>query len=160
VTSLIFSGDTNAINAGVLLFRRTDYSLYIIDEVIKIGAKLDAAGVQIGMGADNAAFSIFLGGCNSSIGHQHYAHCYDRVDVGYMRDQKKRNKEIWRKIIAGDHAIYSTMIDSSVLPHIAPVKQKDFQAYATSKANFVLHFVGTKRQNKFEELVKVLKTLK
>ena len=45
VTSLIFSGDTNAINAGVLLFRRTPYALYIIDEIIQIGTILQRHNV-------------------------------------------------------------------------------------------------------------------
>lgn len=92
--------------------------------------------------------------------YDRYAHCYDRVDIGYLREEKRRNKEVWRKIIAGDHGTYSTMIDPSVLPHIAPVKQKDFQAYSSKQAKFVLHFVGTKRQNKFQDLVNVLKTVK
>ena len=160
VTSLVFSGDTNAINAGVLLFRRTPYALYIIDEIIKIGTILQRHNVTIGMGSDNAAFAIFLGGCNSTVSYQHYQHCYDRVDVGYVRDQKKRNKEVWRRIIAGDRAIFADMIDPAVLPHIAPVKQIDFQAYTTAKANFVLHFVGTKRQNKLQDLVLALKLVK
>ena len=160
VTSLVFSGDTNAINAGVLLFRRTPYALYIIDEIIKIGTILQRKNVTIGMGSDNAAFAIFLGGCNSTASYQHYQRCYDRVDVGYVRDQKKRNKEVWRRIIAGDRGIFAEMVDPAVLPHIAPVKQIDFQAYTTAIANFVLHFVGTKRQNKLQDLVVALKLVK
>ena len=46
VTSLVFSGDTNAINAGVLLFRRTPYALYIIDEIIQIGTILQRHNVR------------------------------------------------------------------------------------------------------------------
>ena len=61
-TSLVFSGDTNAINAGVLLLRRTEYARHLVDEVIAIGAKLRRANVTVGMGSDNAAFAIFLGG--------------------------------------------------------------------------------------------------
>ena len=112
------------------------------------------------MGSDNAAFAIFLGGCNSTISYLSYQRCYDRVDVGYVRHQKKRNKEIWRRIIAGDRDIFADMVDPTVLPHIAPIKQIDFQAYTIAKANFVLHFVGTKRQNKLQDLVLALKLVK
>ena len=159
VTSLIFSGDTNAINDGVLLFRRTDYSHYIIDEVIKIGAKLDAAGVRIGMGADNAAFSIFLGGCNSSMQHSTYQQCFDRVNLGFNQETVREIKPVKKLICAGDRAIYAKMIEPSILLHVAPLPQRAFQGYSEETAQFVIHFPGP-RPNKFEKLSEVLATIK
>jgi len=158
-TSLVFSGDTNAINAGVLLLRRTNYARHLLDEVVAIGAKLRRANVTVGMGSDNAAFAIFLGGCTSATDHRQYSACYDRVDVGYMQTEKRRNKEVWRRIIGGDRDTFVSMVHPSVWPHVAPVKQRDFQAYKMEKANFILHFVGNKRTHKRQELLAVLKAL-
>ena len=61
--------------------------------------------------------------------------------------------------VAGDWDTYASMVHPSVLPHIAPIRQRDLQAYKMDKANFVLHFVGNKRTNKRQELVAVLKAL-
>jgi hypothetical protein len=96
VTSLIFSGDTNAINAGVLLFHRTKYSLYLLNEAIKIGRNLRKFG-EIGMGTDNAAFAILLGGCNTNNSiYSDYKKCYDRVDVGFKNG--RQIKEVVKQI--------------------------------------------------------------
>jgi hypothetical protein len=38
--------------------------------------------------------------------------------------------------------IYSRMIDPSILPHIAPIKQSRFNAYTLETANFILHLPG------------------
>jgi hypothetical protein len=89
VTSLVFSGDTNAINTGVLLFHRTDYSLYLLNQAIKIGHNLEKFG-EIAMGTDNAAFSILLGGCNTNNSvYSDYKKCYDRVDIGFKNGKYK-----------------------------------------------------------------------
>lgn len=96
VTSLVFSGDTNAINTGILLIHRTKFSLYLLREVIKIGNNLQKYG-EIGMGADNAAFAILFGGCNTggSI-YEDYKKCYDKVDIGFKNG--KQIKEVVRQI--------------------------------------------------------------
>jgi hypothetical protein len=44
---------------------------------------------------------------------------------------------------SGAHrGIYSRMIDPSILPHIAPIKQSRFNAYTLETANFILHLPG------------------
>ena len=155
VTSFIFSGDENAINDGVMLTRRTDFSLYMLDQVRKIGAKLDAAGVSIGMKYDNAAFSIFLGGCNSSSACNvtDYQRCYDRVDLGY--NLSNRFNPARRQIESADLQIYARMLHPSVLPHVMPVRQSHFQSHAIKNAKFILHFPN--RRDKFKVLLKELK---
>jgi hypothetical protein len=96
ITSLVFSGDTNAINAGILLFHRTKFSLYLLREVIKIGDDLRKYG-QIGMGTDNAAFAILFGGCNTSGSiYEDYKKCYDKVDIGFKNG--RQIKEVVRQI--------------------------------------------------------------
>jgi hypothetical protein len=96
VTSLVFSGDTNAINTGVLLFHRTKYSLYLLNEAIKIGNNLRLFG-GIGMGTDNAAFAILLGGCNTNNSvYSDYKKCYDRVDIGFKNG--RQIKEVVKQI--------------------------------------------------------------
>ena len=153
VTSLIFSGDENAINDGVLLMRRTSFSLYLLDEVLKIGENLEQAGKYIGMGYDNAAFAIFLGGCNSSRSTftvDNYERCYSRVDLGHQQPHLRPRVE------AGDPAIYAQMIDRHILEHITPMAQTKFQCYVVKNAKFVLH-LPSQRKDKFSLLLKVLK---
>jgi len=154
LTSLIFSGDTNAINAGVLLFHRTKYSLYLLNEAIKIGHNLRKFG-EIGMGTDNAAFAILLGGCNTNNSvYSDYKKCYKRVDIGYKAD-----REIGKQISNAHRGIYSRFIDPSILPHIAPVKQSGFNAYTLETANFILHLPGSHRPNKVGQLLDALKNV-
>ena len=153
VTSLIFSGDQNAINDGVLLIRRTSFSLYLLDEVLKIGDNLEQAGKYIGMGYDNAAFAIFLGGCNSSRSTftvDKYKRCYNRVDLGHQQ------RHLRPRIEAGDPTIYAQMIDRHILEHVTPMAQSKFQCYVVKNAKFVLH-LPSQRKEKFSLLLKVLK---
>ena len=155
MTSLIFSGDTNAINAGVLLFRRTDHALHIIDEVIQIGKNLDSAGLIIAMGADNAAFSVYFGGCTSAMPTSLYRACFDRVDLGYDRASRREHKGIKRRICNADPTIYAQMIPSHIRAHITPFRQAAFQAYTEENANFIFHLPGPK-PNKMEKIVAIL----
>jgi hypothetical protein len=107
------------------------------------------------MGYDNAAFAIFLAGCNSSSAFNvtDYQRCYQQVDLGNSRKDLKR---IFRKQIeAADPALYAWMIHPSILPHIAPVKQSLFQSYFTKNAKFVLH-LPSQRADKFALLTRVL----
>ena len=153
ITSLIFSGDQNAINDGVLLIRRTSFSLHMLDEVLKIGKNLEQVGKYIGMGYDNAAFSIFLGGCNSShttFTVESYERCYHRVDLGHQQ------RHLLPRIEEGDLTIYAQMIDRHILEHIAPIAQSKFQSYVVKHAKFVLH-LPSQRKDKYSLLLKVLK---
>ena len=155
MTSLIFSGDTNAINDGVLLFRRTDHSLHILQEIIQIGKNLDLAGMTIAMGADNAAFSIYFGGCTSSMSTSLYQACFDRVDLGFDRAMIRENKPIKKRIVTADPTIYAQMIPPHILAHLTPFRQAAFQAYTEEAANFVFHLPGPKPY-KMEKIVAIL----
>ena len=158
LTSVIFSGDTNAINDGVLLFRRTDHSLHLLNEVTQIGKNLEMAGLKIAMGADNAAFSIYLGGCTSTMLTSLYQACFDRVDLGYDRASFRENKGVKRRICAADSSIYAQMIPSHILAHLTPFRQAAFQAYTEETASFVFHLPGPK-PNKIEKIVAILDSL-
>jgi hypothetical protein len=111
------------------------------------------------MGADNAAFSIFLGGCNSSMHHTDYQQCFDRVNLGFNQPTLKEIKPMKKLICSGDRTVYAKMIEPSKLLHVAPLPQRDFQGYTEETAQFVIHFPGP-RPNKFEKLGEVLATIK
>ena len=95
-TSFIFSGDTNAINTGVLLVRSTDYARTAVDEVCRLGTVMETAGITIAMGSDNAAFSVFLGGCagEKATRSDPYQRCFDRVNLGFNQATMREVKEV------------------------------------------------------------------
>lgn len=137
--SLIFSGDTLAINSGVMLFRRSKWSFDFLDEVWKVGELLENKPL-IGCGIDNAAIAIVLSGCNSNSTYEQCRQCYQNVDLGFK--DGSRYAPIAERISHADITIYQKMIPPRILKHILPVPQTLFQSYSKDTAEFIIHFAG------------------
>ena len=135
--SMVFSGDTNAINTGVLLIRKSRFSLHMLSEVWKIGLVMEKQG-RIGMGLDNGAFSIFLAGCTGESSHKDMIRCYEKVDIGW---KDRPVPEISNKIRAADPGVYQQMVPEHLLKHLRPVPQIEWNYYDSS-AKFIIHFAG------------------
>jgi len=144
-TSMVFSGDTNAINSGVMLFRKSRWTFQMLDEVDKIFEKMQTEG-QIGMGYDNAALSIFLGGCSSSSSFSDLQKCYRKVDLGW--NNPGFNEINSNLIRSADPGIYRKMIPLSILRHIYPIPQKEWNSYDLSDVNFIYHAVNKKPKDR------------
>lgn len=92
------------------------------------------------MGADNAAFAIFLGGCNSNHTIPEFKACYLRVDRGYSNGRHVH--AVAKRIRNADADIFRSMVDPRVLHHVCPVPQIFFNAYVREHAQYVLHYAG------------------
>ena len=139
--SFIFSGDTNVINTGVMLLRNTDWMKYALKEVWDIGANFTKYP-QIGMGYDNAAFSMFLAGCNGSSSESDLRQCYLKSDAGYYSINDKL------AISSANIEFYRTLLSPTVFPHVRPVPHDAFNCYQSDRAEFILHFAGAHREAK------------
>ena len=138
---LVFSGDTNAMNTGVMLLRRSDWVLNALKEVWDIGETL-SLNPKVGMGYDNAAFSMFLAGCNSSSSYEQLRLCFNASDLGATSNSSKL------RIENADPEIYRLMLSPQVLTHVLPVPHKLFNCYRTEDAKFVVHFAGYHERTK------------
>lgn len=90
------------------------------------------------MGLDNAAFSIFLGGCTSNSSYESFAACYQRVDIGYSNGRQV--KDVVRRIASADLNIYKTMVAPHILQHVGIMPQANFNCYTKECAKFIAHF--------------------
>ena len=135
--SLYFSGDTNIANSGVLLFRKSAFALTVLNEMwnIETVVQVHGSGRQIGMGADNAALSVFLAGCNSSSTYNEMCKCYESSDVGY------KNHAISDAIRRADQSTFAKIIPAHILRAVQPLPQISFNRYADD-AKFIFHTAG------------------
>ena len=154
--SFVFSGDSNIINAGVMLLRNTDWMKYALKEVWDIGANFTKYP-QIGMGYDNAAFSMFLAGCNGTSSESDLRQCYLKSDAGYYSINDKL------AISSANIEFYRTLLSPTVFPHVRPVPQHAFNCYHSNSAEFILHLAGPRRETKLrliEEAISRLQALR
>lgn len=147
--SFLFSGDTNAINSGVLLLRNTAWSRMMLAEVWAMGEALEtrlSPHRPLGMAGDNALFSAFLGGCTSLLSStvEDYRACYAHTDLGWSPPRGQRRRDVAKRIAQADDVIYKTMIHPSVLPHVRALPRGVFNAEALGPSAFVVHFAGWK----------------
>lgn len=139
--SLYFSGDTNAINSGALLFRRSKWTMELLDEIFHICNTMKNLPA-IGMGDDNAALSVYLGGCFSNCTYEQFKRAYAKVDLGFNSETRRENKHIKKKIAEADPRIYESMLAPHVLSHVCPLPQERFQTYTIESAKYIVHFAG------------------
>ena len=145
---LIFSGDTNIINSGVMIFRRSEWSMDFIDKVVAIGhtpGPDPSFKGGLGMGYENTAFAIALVGCNSSATQTEREECYRKSDYAYI-DKENGDKRSYLKLTAGDkQALDAVLMDEyKVRVHLLP--QTDFNSYKMRTAKFVVHFPSQKKR--------------
>ena len=133
--SLLFSGDTCIINAGVILVRKSEWSETMLSETITFGREyeFDRANA-IGMTGDNAALAMMLGGCTPASTQAERIACYDRVNLGWT------DKEITRRIRGGDAEMLDRFVGPAMRPHVQLLSQAEFQAYFLRDAKFMLHY--------------------
>ena len=140
-TSLLFSGDKNIINSGVLLIRNTLWMSWALAEVWKIGEKL-LTYPRIGMGYDNAAFSIFLSGCRSFNSYTEFKICYNNSDLGYL----SRENQIL--IENADPLVLRRVISPEILPYVAMIPRKVWNSNKLNEDRFILHLAGVSWKTK------------
>lgn len=142
--SLVFSGDyNNIINTGVLIVQNTPWMEYMLSEVYDIGNTTeDPTKKVIGMGSDNAAFSMFLAGCTSNNTYDELKVCYDRADAGF-RDPTKQSL-----IVHADVEFMESIIPPHIFKHVKAVPHDALNCYNPHKAHFVAHFPGLPRGKK------------
>lgn len=146
IAKFIFSGDLhNAINSGVMLIRNTQWTRSMLNEIWNIGENIEHFhNKRLGKGGDNAAFSVFLGGCNSTEKSlEILTKCHDATNLG------SRDHELSKLIVQADEQIYQQMIPDTILDHIAPLKPSEFNAYIKEEAKFVLHIPSHKYNKLF-----------
>ena len=156
VAKFIFSGDLhNAINSGVMLIRNSKWTRSMLDEIWNIGENIEHFhNKRLGKGGDNAAFSVFLGGCNSTEKSlEILTKCHDATNLG------SRDPELSKRIVQADEGIYQQMIQESILDHVAPLKSSEFNAYMKEEAKFILH-IPTHKNNKLFLLEEALLEVK
>ena len=133
--SFVFSGDTNIINAGVVLVRNSRWSEAMLTNALEMGRDPEWDGVrQIGMGGDNAALAIILAGCATNATQAQRVTCYARVDRGW------RDKPFERRVRDGDATALASAVATEMLPHVRLLAQDRFQSYELRSANFVLRY--------------------
>eukprot|EP01041_Mallomonas_annulata_P009299 gene9299-19298_t len=149
-TSLIFAGDTCILNTGVLLLKNTPWMHHALDEIWKMGEIFENKP-KIGMGYDNAAFAIFLAGCNSRNTYQQLQKCYYIADTGY-RNPVDRNS-----IMQANDTLIKTIISPEVYPYVRAIPHHAFNSYSPDDARFIAHFPGLVRVEKNRRVMEALK---
>jgi len=136
-SDFFFSGDTNLINSGVLLYHQSNWMDKFLAEALTMGLDPEWDGLKkIGMGTENAAFAILLAGCSSRDSHSNLKACYDRVDGGYT------SINLSRRIIEGDQSVLDTFaVPSHIQRHIIMLPQSKWQSHHLLHS-FVLHYPG------------------
>ena len=120
--SFVFSGDSNILNDGVILVRKSKWSERLLSDALAFGREPEFDGANvIGMTGDNAALAILFGGCSPSSTQAEREACYDRVDVGWT------DASVAQGIRDGDVAVADRLIAPSVRPHVHLVAQSRFQ---------------------------------
>ena len=145
---LIFSGDTNIINSGVMIFRRSPWSIQFINTIISIGhtpGPDPSFKGGLGMGYENTAFAIALVGCKPSSTQSQREECYKRSDYAYI-EKEKGNKESYLKMTAGDREALDLVLVDEFKPYVHILPQSEFNSYKVRTAKFIVHFPSQKKR--------------
>ena len=131
-SSWLFSGDTNVINAGQMIWKNDQVSRTILNEVWNIGEQ------KIGMTGDNAAFSIFLGGYRGKGDMEKF---YERSDDCHTKF--KRRGEYCRRVEDGDKSVLEFVADE-LFEKISYVPQSWINSYGRNyrHGDFLIHLAG------------------
>lgn len=145
---LIFSGDTNIINSGVMIFRRSPWSIQFINTIISIGhtpGPDPSFKGGLGMGYENTAFAIALVGCAPSSTQAEREDCYRRSDYAYI-EKEKGNKENYLRMTAGDRDALDAVLADKFKSHVHILPQTEFNSYKVRTAKFIVHFPSQKKR--------------
>lgn len=124
-----FSGDTNIINTGHFILKNSDWSKEQLKHI------WDIYPADYGMGSDNAAMSVWLGGGNGKMSHEEQKITYKSVDKGY------KNKNIQKKIESGEAKEYIT---PNLRDKVKLLPKKTINSYLHDwkDEDFILHVVS------------------
>ena len=125
---------------------------YAWKEVWDIGANFTKYP-QIGMGYDNAAFSMFLAGCNGSNSESVLRQCYLKSDAGLFDTNDKMAIE------NANIEIYRTLLSHTVFPYVRPVPHIAFNCNNSDRAGFMLHSAGALRDTKLRQVEEAIARL-
>jgi hypothetical protein len=147
--SFVFSADTNIINSGVMLLRKSDFMAKFIDEVINIGPT-----PNLGMGTDNTALAIRLTGCLANSSRREREVCYSRSDFANFEPKKSSSRA---QLSAGNQSLMNKVVEASLQPHIHLLPQAEFNSYKLKHAKFIVHFPNTFSPNREKLISRALK---
>ena len=166
IAQFAFSGDVSAaVNSGVMLLRNSRWTRSMLEDVSRLGELLETTHGKeetIGMGGDNAAFLIYMGGCNSSDVAQSMAvlkACFDRVNIAYNTETRALNPEIALKIAEADMEVYEKMVPADILDHLAVIPQRQFNSFDPEKARFIVHSSLSRKKGHDDRRTQLAKAL-
>lgn len=134
-TSLVFSGDSNAINTGLLLIKNNKWISDSLKEIWEIGQTF-ANHPQVGMGFDNCAFAMYVAGCKANNTFEELKSCYLKADLGFVQPEFKND------ILSANSSAYQKMLAPDIAAHVQPIPANAWNCYDQSSASFVVHFPG------------------
>tara|TARA_B110000483_G_scaffold1925_1_gene2169 strand:+ start:1527 stop:2261 length:735 start_codon:yes stop_codon:yes gene_type:complete len=125
-----FSGDTNIINAGHFIFKNTKWSKKQLRHI------WDICPANYGMGLDNAAMSVWLGGGNGNMSHEEQKCIYESVDRGYL------DKNEQSRIESG---LASNYICTQLKDKVKLLPKNNLNSYPRDwvEGDFILHVVNS-----------------
>jgi len=133
--SLLFSGDSNAINTGLMLVKNNQWIRDSLKEISDIGDTF-SNHPQIGMGFDNCAFSMYLAGCKSNNTIDELQSCYLKSDLGHIHPEFKN------EIQQANFTVYQMILAPEIAVHARPIPANAWNCYDKSSASFVVHYPG------------------
>ena len=138
----IFSGDTNIINSGVMIFKRSEWVSKFLDDVLAIGPT-----PGLGMGYENTALAIALVGCHKNSTRLEREQCYNRSDYAYIEKTQQNKKTSYYKIMLGIKSTLVGVVDHQYIDYIHLMPHNWFNSYKAKSANFIVHFPGQAKKN-------------
>jgi len=152
---LVFSGDTNFINSGVILYRKSAWMMALLQEFATFASRPECGVQEIGMEGDNAVLAVLLSGCDSHSSREELLTCYAKADRGY------KDATVAARTSAGDPEVVAEIAPPVTQPHLHLMPQRSWQAYSLQQAGFILHFPGYewKRQGFSSKSAALLRTM-
>jgi len=148
--SLVFSGDTNIINSGVLLMKNSEWSKYALNELYHIGF-VNNLGVE-----DNGAFSVFLMGCTHLSTQVEYRSCYDKADRGWRGPEKKVYHNYH---LNANRSYIDEIVSEPIRNYVRVIPHTEFNSMSINGARFIRHFAGKPLEEKADEMTILLNHL-
>lgn len=142
--SMIITGDSHVVNAGQSLWKNTEFTMNFLKDMWAVGVEPPKLP---GMGGDNAAFGIVLGGCGpASAGKWQRAACYKKMNAGWFDPVIQRRTEK-----AEDQKIFAELgVSDEHRKEIFWLPKTAFNAYTRDyeEGHFVLHMAGLVKHRK------------
>ena len=146
----IFSADTNIINSGVMIFKKSEWTFNFIDTIIAIGPT-----PNLGMGYENTALAIGLVGCTKESSRLERELCYNRSDYAFIEKEEPKKKKLFKKLSLGLRVSIEGVIDPRFINQVHLISQPNFNSYRAKTARFIVHFPNTHGNKRISMLSRV-----